>query len=47
MDRMTLQEDLSEIERVKILLSKKDQPSSQAYVFINAVNIFKGNVGGI
>jgi hypothetical protein len=25
-DRMTLQEDLSEADRIKILLSKKDQP---------------------
>jgi spore coat polysaccharide biosynthesis protein SpsF (cytidylyltransferase family) len=46
--KMTLQEDLSEADRIIVLLSKKDYPSTlQSYVFHNATNIFKGNPHGI
>lgn len=43
MARFTIQEGLSEKERVKILLFKKDDPLQQAYVFTNARSIFRGN----
>jgi len=39
---LTLTEDLSEAQRIKVLLNKKD-PLQQGYVFINAINIFKGD----
>ena len=35
-------EDLSECDRIKALLQKKNN-SQQSYVFVNAVNIFKGD----
>ena len=37
---MCIKEDLTEAERIKVLLGKKD-PLQQGYVFINAINIFK------
>jgi hypothetical protein len=39
---MSLKEDLSEVERIKVLMGKHDM-ASKAYVFHNAVNIFSGN----
>ena len=47
LDRLTLQEDLSEAERIKLLLTRNDQPQQQSYVFANALNIFRGNPDGI
>ena len=41
--RFTIEEDLSECERIKILLSKKD-PMQYSYVFFNAINIFKDDI---
>ena len=38
--KFTIEEDLSELERIKLLLSKRE-PSQFGYVFLNAVNIFK------
>ena len=43
----TIQEGLTEKERVKILLFKKDDPLQQQYVFSNARSIFRENVDGI
>lgn len=43
----TIQEGLSEKERIKILLFKKDDRSQVQYVFNNAKNIFKGNEDSI
>ena len=36
-------EDLSECERVKILLTKRE-PNQFSYVYLNAVNIFKDDI---
>ncbi len=47
MQVFTIQENLSEKQRIKILLFKKDDPVQQGYVFSNARNIFKGNVDNI
>ena len=41
--KFVIDEDLSECERIKILLSKKD-PMQYSYVFFNAINIFKGDL---
>ena len=41
--RFTIEEDLSECERIKILLNKKD-PMQYSYVFLNAINIFKDDL---
>lgn len=43
----TIQDDLSETQRVRLLLFKKDDPVQQAYVFNNARNIFKNNPDNI
>ena len=41
--RFLIEEDLTECERVKILL-KKREPNQFSYVYLNAVNIFKDDV---
>ena len=41
--RFMIEEDLSECDRIKLLLSKRE-PSQFGYVFLNAVNIFRGDV---
>jgi len=41
--RLTIAEDLTECERIKLLLNKKD-PLQQSYVFLNASNIFKDDL---
>ncbi len=38
-----IEEDLSECERIKLLLGKREA-SQFSYVFMNAVNIFKDDV---
>ena len=38
-----IQEDLSECERIKLLLSKRE-PNQFGYVYQNAVNIFRDDV---
>lgn len=43
----TIQDGLSEKQRAKILLFKKDDPLQQSYVFNNAKSVFTGNVDGI
>ena len=43
----TIQENLSEKQRVKLLLFKKDDPVQQSYVFQNARNIFRDNLDSI
>ena len=43
----TLPSNLSEAERIKLLLFKQDDPVQQNYVFLNAKNIFKGNPDNI
>lgn len=43
----TLPSNLSEAERIKLLLFKKDDPVQQNYVFLNAKNIFRGNPDNI
>jgi hypothetical protein len=40
--RFTLQEDLTECQRIKALLAKKNN-TQQSYVFLNAINVFKGD----
>lgn len=39
----TIADNLSEQDRIKILLFKQDDPLQQAYVFTNARSIFKNN----
>ena len=39
-EKFIIQEDLTELERIKILLSKKNY-DQKAYFFINIENIFK------
>ena len=39
----TIQDGLSETQRVLLLLFKKDDPVQQAYVFNNAKSIFRDN----
>ena len=41
-NKFTIAEDLSEMERIKLLLEKRD-PQQFGYVFLNAVNIFRGD----
>ena len=41
--KFTIDEDLTECERIKILLAKKD-PTQQGYIFINAINIFRDDI---
>ena len=38
-----IEEDLSECERIKLLLSKRD-PNQFGYVFLNAVSIFRDDI---
>ena len=40
---ITIEEDLTECERIKLLLSKRD-PNQFSYVFLNAMNIFRDDV---
>ena len=42
-NKFTIQEDLSECERIKLLLNKRD-PNQFGYVFLNAVNIFRNDI---
>ena len=39
-NKFTIAEDLTECERIKLLLNKRD-PNQFGYVFMNAVNIFR------
>ena len=41
--RFMIAEDLTECERVKLLLHKRE-PSQFSYVFLNAVNIFRDDI---
>lgn len=41
--KFTIEEDLTECERIKLLLSKRD-PNQFSYVFLNAMNIFRDDV---
>lgn len=41
--KYTIEEDLSECDRIKLLLSKRD-PNQFGYVFLNAVNIFRDDL---
>ena len=41
--RFMIEEDLSECERIKLLLNKRE-PSQYGYVFHNAVSIFRDDV---
>ena len=41
--RFMIAEDLTECERVKILLMKRE-PNQFSYVYLNAVNIFRDDV---
>lgn len=43
----TISDDLSEKERIAILLFKQDDPVQQSYVFQNAKNVFTGNPDNI
>ena len=38
-----IEEDLSECDRIKLLLSKRD-PNQYGYVFLNAVSIFRDDM---
>lgn len=38
-----IEEDLSECDRIKLLLGKRD-PNQYGYVFLNAVSIFRDDV---
>lgn len=38
-----IDEDLSECERIKLLLQKRE-PNQFGYVFLNAVNIFRDDI---
>ena len=40
--KYTIEEDLSECDRIKLLLDKRE-PNQFGYVFLNAVNIFKND----
>ena len=40
--KYTIDEDLSECDRIKLLLDKRE-PNQFGYVFCNAVNIFKND----
>ena len=41
--RFMIEEDLSECERIKLLLNKRD-PNQYGYVFLNAVSIFRNDI---
>ncbi len=47
MKLFTIADDLTEIERIRLLLFKKQDPLQQGYIFSNAKNIFSNNIDSI